>query len=65
MALQQIHEDRETIKERNIRNPSKSQKILAEDSDSNATSQGASTHEQVLAVQEKKKAEKQSEKEVR
>ncbi|KAI8583603.1 hypothetical protein K450DRAFT_221944 [Umbelopsis ramanniana AG] len=62
-ALQQIHEDRETIKERNIRNPGKSQKRQVENSDSNATSLG--TLEQVSAIQDKMKLEKQSEKEAR
>lgn len=61
-ALQQIQEDREKIKDRN---PSKSQKRLVEDTDSHATSQSTSTHEQYIAMQDKMKAEKQSEKEVR
>ncbi|KAI9288898.1 hypothetical protein BC943DRAFT_356892 [Umbelopsis sp. AD052] len=61
-ALQQIHEDRETKKERN---PTKSQKRLVEDSDNHATSQSASTHEQYSAMQDKMKSEKQSEKEAR
>ncbi|KAH8554135.1 hypothetical protein BGW37DRAFT_483582 [Umbelopsis sp. PMI_123] len=64
-ALQQIHEDRETIKERNIHKSSSSQKRPVEPSDGNAITECSSAHEKIAAIHKQMKEAKLSEKEAR